>query len=122
MINDWLSQIAETMPVFIRIRLPLCAFGMSERITFGCLAYRAGFWSGTGSRSPVVLTKFAVLKGFRAFFAAGAGLIVSCLCFAGGIRCLISIGCNFLASSKYISPFVSYIASYARRAYWSISQ
>ena len=33
-----------------------------------------------------------------------------------------SSGLIFVASSKYISPFVSYIASYARRAYWSISQ
>lgn len=58
------------MPVVIRIRLPLCALGMTERR--------------------------AVLKGYRTLFAAGAGLIVSCLCRTGSVSRLISIGCYFL--------------------------
>ena len=84
------------VPMIVLVRLPFGAFGMSERITFGCMAYRAGFWSSTGSRSPVVIRQFTVLKGCRALFAASAGLVISGLCCAGRIRCLVSFGCNFL--------------------------
>ena len=84
------------MPVVIRIRLPLCTFGMTESIAFGSTTDRAGLRSNTGSRRPVVLTKFAVLKGCRALFTASTGLVISSLYCAVGIRCLVSIGCNFL--------------------------
>lgn len=47
-----------------------------------------------------MLSQFTVLKGLRAFFAASAGLVISSLCCAGGVRCLVSIGCNFLV--KYM--------------------
>ena len=85
-----------SVPMIVLVRLPFGAFGMSERITFGCMAYRAGFWSSTGSRSPVVIRQFTVLEGCRALCAANAGMVISSLCCAGSISRLVSIGCNFL--------------------------
>ena len=89
-----------SVPMVVTVILPFVAFGMSERITFGCLTYRAGFWNSTGSRCPVVRTKFTVLKGCRALFAASAGLVISSLYRAGSISRLIIIGCYFLV--KYM--------------------
>ena len=96
-VDDYTTACDGTgVPMVVLVRLPFGAFGMSERITFGCMAYRAGFWSSTGSRSPVVLSQFTVLKGCRALFAASAGLVISSLCCAGSISRLICIGCYFL--------------------------
>ena len=85
-----------SVPMIVLVRLPFGAFGMSERITLGCLTYGAGFRSSTGSRCPVVRTKVAVLKGCRALFTASAGLVISSLCCAGSISRLVSFGCYFL--------------------------